>query len=140
MRRLLRRSRGCEGWTCLRQRRPRRRRPVLWVMQEAPANIGESHDLTQADISGQDEEWRAQQELNLPKSAQFPNKSGSTVAPGVTKSNSPDDLGEILDAWPELGDDVRNALLTIVRSVNNRPQKAHTDVGDSYSQPKETRQ
>jgi hypothetical protein len=109
-------------------------------MQEAPANIGESHDLTQADISGQDEEWRAQQELNLPKSAQFPNKSGSTVAPGVTKSNSPDDLGEILDAWPELGDDVRNALLTIVRSVNNRPQKAHTDVGDSYSQPKETRQ
>jgi len=30
-----------------------------------PVNIGESHELAEAVIAGQDEEWRAQQELNL---------------------------------------------------------------------------
>jgi hypothetical protein len=34
-------------------------------VEESPAIIGESHGLSQAVTSGQSEEWRAQQELNL---------------------------------------------------------------------------
>ena len=34
-------------------------------VEERPVNIGESHGLAETVTSGQDEKWRAQQELNL---------------------------------------------------------------------------
>lgn len=39
--------------------------------EQMPVNIGESHELVETVPTGQDEKWRAQQELNLPKKGVF---------------------------------------------------------------------
>jgi hypothetical protein len=72
----------------------------------------------------EDEKWRAQQELNLPKKGEFPKESDATVTGSVPKSCPSRDLSEVIESWPKLTAALRRAVLAVVRSAGG------TDGGD----------
>jgi len=62
-------------------------------------------------------EWRAQQELNLPKKADLSKESAPTVPRSVPKSCPSRDLAEVMESWPKLSASLRRAVLAVVRSA-----------------------
>ena len=76
--------------------------------------------MSQTDTTGQDEKWRAQQELNLPKKGVFSMQSAAAVTPAVPKSNTTDQLAELAEAWSGLDAEQRAALLALIRSLRSK--------------------
>jgi len=92
-------------------------------VEKPPVIIDEGRAVSQTDTSGQDENWRAQQELNPPKKGEFPKESTATVTPAVPKSNTTDQLAELVEAWSGFDAEQRAAFLTLIRSLRSKSQK-----------------
>lgn len=79
-------------------------------------NVGQSHDVTQAVTNWLERKWRAQQELNLPKTAHLPSESAGTVPRAVPNKQVSAELTEVVTAWHSLAEPLKAAVLAIVRS------------------------
>jgi hypothetical protein len=61
--------------------------------------------------------WRAQQELNLPKTARLSSETEGTVPKSVPNPRVAADLAEVVVAWHSLTQPLKAAVLAIVRTA-----------------------